>query len=67
MAFLAENRPLCGRITFAVGKLPAHVVDHFVRGFKAKGRRIADVQLQDLHPCVFHSFGFVYHRSPYVV
>ena len=67
MGFSGREQAFCRGVAFAVGKLPAHIVDYFIWCLKAKGGRIADIQFQDMHACVFHTLCFVYYWSSYVI
>ena len=50
-----------------VGQLTRHVEHDFVGRAEAEWRRLADVELQDLHAGGLHAGGLVHHRAAHVV
>ena len=54
-------------VALAVGELVAHVVDDLVGRPEAKGRRVADVELEDVGAALLHAVGLVDHGSAHVV
>ena len=54
-------------VAFALGKLTAHIVYHFVGCLETKGGGVTDVQLQYLGTFFFHTGGFFHHRTTNVV
>ena len=55
------------RVTLAVGKLMAHVVDDLIRSTEAKWSRISNVQFQNLCAARFHAVCFFYDRSADII
>ena len=46
-------------IAFAVGQLLAHVLNDLIGRAETKGRRVADVELEDALAFVLHTGGFI--------
>ena len=55
------------RIALTFRQLLTHIRDHFIRCTEPKGRRITDIQLEDLHSRLFHAGSFLHYRSAHIV
>ncbi|MNJ23643.1 hypothetical protein D3C77_180310 [compost metagenome] len=56
-------------VTVALGgrQVADHVLEDFVRRLETKGRRVADVQLEDAMAFLFQAFGVLEHRAANVI
>ncbi|MGY2961341.1 hypothetical protein ACVWZP_002290 [Pseudomonas sp. TE36184] len=50
-----------------MGQVADHVLEDFVRRFETKGRRVANVQLEDAMAFLFQALGVLEHRAANVV
>ena len=55
------------RISLGIHDIIPHIKDHFLRCRKAKRRRIADVELEDLHARFFHAGGLIHYGASDIV